>query len=166
MMHYESAAWVDRTTSADAGNMIVCGSVSSLSPFALMVTPKPFTTLSASVDLQQHKGNISVHASFTLGPGSNGVAPASEGLLDQAAAWSVFIPAGSFAQSGKSGPYHFSGTIAGAQVDATLNGHNTGRWDFDLSADNAPETLPDPTLLTITLGDDRGGISVHPVIHH
>jgi len=35
LFHFESGMWVDRTTSLDTVNMIVCGSVSSLSPFAL-----------------------------------------------------------------------------------------------------------------------------------
>ena len=35
LMHYEGSAWVDRTTSVDAANSTVCGTVSSLSPFAV-----------------------------------------------------------------------------------------------------------------------------------
>lgn len=34
-LHFEGGAWVDRTTSVDAANQIVCGTVSNLSPFAL-----------------------------------------------------------------------------------------------------------------------------------
>ena len=35
LFHFESGAWVNRTTSVDTVNEIVCGSVTSLSPFAL-----------------------------------------------------------------------------------------------------------------------------------
>jgi predicted outer membrane repeat protein len=35
LMHYEGGAWVDRTTSLDSANSTVCGTVSSLSPFAV-----------------------------------------------------------------------------------------------------------------------------------
>lgn len=35
LFHFESGAWVDRTTSLDVINNIVCGEVSSLSPFAV-----------------------------------------------------------------------------------------------------------------------------------
>ena len=45
LYHYEdipTPAWVDRTTSVDTVNHIVCGTVSSLSPFAVMM-PAPTT---------------------------------------------------------------------------------------------------------------------------
>jgi DNA-binding beta-propeller fold protein YncE len=35
LFHYENGNWVDRTTSVDTANRIACGSVNSLSPFAL-----------------------------------------------------------------------------------------------------------------------------------
>jgi len=35
LFHYENGRWVDRTVSVDTKNRIVCGSVSSLSPFAV-----------------------------------------------------------------------------------------------------------------------------------
>jgi len=35
LQHYESGSWVNVTTSLDTANMVVCGSVSSLSPFAI-----------------------------------------------------------------------------------------------------------------------------------
>lgn len=35
LFHYENGAWADRTTSVDLANKLVCGTVASLSPFAL-----------------------------------------------------------------------------------------------------------------------------------
>lgn len=36
LFHFENGAWIDHTVSVDTTNQIVCGSVSSLSPFALL----------------------------------------------------------------------------------------------------------------------------------
>ena len=41
LFHFENGAWVDRTTSVDTANHIVCGSVASLSPFALFESVVP-----------------------------------------------------------------------------------------------------------------------------
>ena len=35
LLHYESGAWVDVTTSNDTANQVICGSVASLSPFLI-----------------------------------------------------------------------------------------------------------------------------------
>jgi hypothetical protein len=40
LFHFESGAWVDRTVSLDTANKIICGAVTSLSPFAV-VMPAP-----------------------------------------------------------------------------------------------------------------------------
>jgi len=37
LMHYENGQWVDRTTVVDTQNQTVCGAVTSLSPFAIML---------------------------------------------------------------------------------------------------------------------------------
>jgi hypothetical protein len=36
LFHYENGVWLDRTVSMDTTNQIVCGTVTSLSPFALL----------------------------------------------------------------------------------------------------------------------------------
>ncbi len=38
LLHFESGAWVDATTSLDTVNDIICGDVTSLSPFAIVNT--------------------------------------------------------------------------------------------------------------------------------
>jgi hypothetical protein len=49
LFHFENGGWVNVTTSVDTIRMIVCGAVSSLSPFALFQgTPPSITSLSAS----------------------------------------------------------------------------------------------------------------------
>jgi hypothetical protein len=46
LFHFENGLWVDRTTSIDPVNMIVCGTVTSFSPFALFA-PLPVLTITA-----------------------------------------------------------------------------------------------------------------------
>ncbi len=46
LFHLENGVWVDRTTSIDPVNMIVCGTVTSFSPFALFA-PLPALTITA-----------------------------------------------------------------------------------------------------------------------
>ena len=46
LFHLENGVWVDRTTSIDPVNMIVCGTVTSLSPFVLFA-PLPVLTITA-----------------------------------------------------------------------------------------------------------------------
>jgi hypothetical protein len=54
-MHYENAQWVDCTTVVDTQNQTVCGAVTSLSPFAIMLagdtTPPTISSVSASPDI-------------------------------------------------------------------------------------------------------------------
>lgn len=46
LFHYENGAWVNVTTSVDTTKMIICGNVTSLSPFALFA-PLPVLTITA-----------------------------------------------------------------------------------------------------------------------
>ncbi len=50
LMHYESGAWRDVTTSLDTTNNIVCGMVTSLSPFALLERAYAFAGFLSPVD--------------------------------------------------------------------------------------------------------------------
>ena len=47
LFHYEGGAWMDVTTSLDTVNNVLCGQVSSLSPFAVFVAKKKELTVSA-----------------------------------------------------------------------------------------------------------------------
>jgi uncharacterized repeat protein (TIGR03803 family) len=44
LFHYEATAWVDRTISVDIASRVICGSVSSLSPFAIFEPVVPALT--------------------------------------------------------------------------------------------------------------------------
>jgi hypothetical protein len=51
LLHFEGSTWVDTTTSLDTVTDVICGSVSSLSPF-IVAAPPLVSVLTASVDVQ------------------------------------------------------------------------------------------------------------------
>jgi parallel beta-helix repeat protein len=70
LIHFEDGAWVDVTTSLDEINGIVCGIVSSLSPFAVAEAPgvSPQTTIAqspAAETLETQVGGAAVQFQFT-----------------------------------------------------------------------------------------------------
>jgi len=71
LLHYENDAWVDVTTSNDTTNHIVCGQVSSLSPFAVAETIYNFSGFFQPVDnlptLNVVKAGSAVPVKFSLG---------------------------------------------------------------------------------------------------
>jgi hypothetical protein len=50
LFHLEAGVWVDRTSSIDTGNNIICGTVTSLSPFAVFQRTYQFTGFFQPVD--------------------------------------------------------------------------------------------------------------------
>jgi hypothetical protein len=76
LFHYQGGAWADVTTSADLANEVVCGSVTSLSPFAVMAqtdfTP-PATTAVASAVGWTNAAAVIVQLSAVNEPGGSGV---------------------------------------------------------------------------------------------
>jgi len=79
LFHFENGSWVDRTVSVDTTNMIVCGSVTSLSPFALFrqVDIIPPTISAALSPLPNAAGwnnsNVTVTLTSVDNPGGSGV---------------------------------------------------------------------------------------------
>jgi hypothetical protein len=77
VMHYESAAWVNVTTSVDTTNNVACGAVTSLSPFALFEPAYRFTGFYSPVDnapvINTVKAGQGVPVKFELG-GDRGLA--------------------------------------------------------------------------------------------
>ena len=51
LLHFDGTSWVDTTTSLDTLNDVICGSVSSLSPF-IVAAPSLVSVITASVDVQ------------------------------------------------------------------------------------------------------------------
>jgi hypothetical protein len=82
LFHYESGAWVDRTTSVDTTSQTVCGEVSSLSPFALFSAVTTPTVVTAVVSPAPNAAGwhraVPVTVSWTITGGtasSGGCAP-------------------------------------------------------------------------------------------
>jgi hypothetical protein len=88
LFHFENGAWVDRTTSVDTTTQTVCGTVSSLSPFALFSQPiaqAPAITSAASVTfLAGAGGSFTVLTSGTPTPAlsESGALPAGISFVD------------------------------------------------------------------------------------
>lgn len=99
VMHYENGAWVNVTTSRDTTNNVACGTVTSLSPFALFQQTYSFTGFYAPVDnppvVNTVKAGQGVPVKFGLG-GDQGLG--------------IFLGAGPVSQ-----PVH---CISGAPLDA------------------------------------------------
>ncbi len=77
LFHFESGAWVDVTTSLNTTTNIICGQVTSLSPFAIFepVTGKTFVFLANKVTLKQTKqttpaGDIHSNSTLTIEKGT------------------------------------------------------------------------------------------------
>jgi hypothetical protein len=68
LLHYDGSAWVDVTTSNDAVNGLICGDVSSLSPFAIAQPEPPADTTppDTSINLAPALSTPDTTASFTF----------------------------------------------------------------------------------------------------
>jgi uncharacterized delta-60 repeat protein len=111
LLHLEATGWVNATTSLDTVNDVICGSVTSLSPF-IIAQPAPVTTIQASVDVTpdvlqtRAKGSfITVYIELPSGSGS----PAS-------------IDVSSIRLSLPTRPGAVAGAIIAAISDDNLNG--------------------------------------------
>jgi hypothetical protein len=76
LLHFDGTSWVDTTTSLDTVNDVICGSVSSLSPF-IVAAPSLVSVITASVDVQPtvlntnaKGGYITVYIEFSGGTAS------------------------------------------------------------------------------------------------
>ena len=78
LFHFESGAWTDVTTSVDPIHQIVCGEVTSLSPFAIFQrtsVPACSVTAAASPQLLWPPNHTMRHVTITVTPQSSCTAP-------------------------------------------------------------------------------------------
>jgi hypothetical protein len=79
LLHFVNGSWVDSTTSVDTTHMIVCGSVTSLSPFALfrqvdIIPPTTHATLSPAANAAGwNNTNVTITLNSVDEPGGSGV---------------------------------------------------------------------------------------------
>jgi hypothetical protein len=130
---------------------------------------QPFATFTTrEVDIDIEDGEIEVLASFTLGPGSNGLDVAKEPVSFQvtggAAVYSVTIPAGSFKMD-KSGEFNFLGTINGVKIIASIRQARAGAFEFQVETERANvKGIANPVTVSLTIGDDGGSRAVRAKI--
>jgi hypothetical protein len=141
--HFENGVWVDHTLSVDPVNMIICGVVTSLSPFAIFQASVIPTTTSISamgvtygtpasvtVSVGASGGSVSGSVSLTVDGGAasnatlaNGSAVFSLGVLNAGthSLSASFTAQGNFLASGG------SGTFSVAQAPLTVAASNATR---------------------------------------
>ena len=123
-----------------------------LQPFAT------FTTREVDIDIED--GEIEVLASFTLGPGSNGLDVPKETVSFQVTggtvAYSVTMPAGSFKMN-KNGEFNFMGTINGVKINASIRPARDGAFEFEVETERANvKGIANPVTVSLTIGGDGG----------
>jgi len=140
LFHYENGGWVDHTTSVNAINMIACGSVTSLSPFALFQpTIIPTTTsvssvgvtygtaANATVSVSSSGGTVTGTVTLSVDGGSaiamplsNGSATLNVGVLNAG----PHTLSADFASQGNFSASTANGTLSVAQAPLTLTPNN------------------------------------------
>jgi hypothetical protein len=119
------------------------------------------------IDLPLHA--LAVAGTFTLGGASNGIAPRTEPITLQVAAFSMTIPGGSF-QSNGFGGFQFKGIVNGVNIVMTIQpvfgktyAFAAVVWNDGLSA------AANPVTVKLTIGDDAGsrtGNAFFATVHH
>ena len=100
LFHFEPNP-VDVTVSLDTVLNIICGRVTTLSPFVIAEPAiQAFAAFHAKVEIEveRHEREFEVKATFTLGAASDGINPLTEDVSFQVGTFSTTIPAGSFTQ--------------------------------------------------------------------
>ena len=171
LFHFVNPDWVDATApgSPDISNNIICGSVTSLSPFAILepaIQIQPFAAFHARVEIEdeRHERKFEVKATFILGANSNGIYPLTEEVSFQVGAFSWTIPAGSFTQEkkgrfkrDKKERFKFEGVINGVALEAVIRPLGGGRFEFKAEGEGADlRGTANPVQVSLTIGDDGG----------
>ena len=123
-------------------------------------TRQPFATFDCDVDIDIEDGELELLATFTLGPGSNGIDPTKEvvnlQLKGGSGAYSVIIPAGSF-KADRSGRSVFHGTIDRVRLTASILLSREGAFEFGLENERANlKGFASPVTVSLAIGDDGG----------
>ncbi len=141
LFHFENGEWVDRTSSLDTGNDIICAQVNSLSPFAIFQSQqaKPFVLL-AETDIQingQVNSDGDIHANndifFNQGNKPNSFHTGSVTASDD-----IFIKKNN----------KIVGTVKGDDVE------NSGTVTGGVTENAGIAEVPLPVLASLDHGDD------------
>jgi hypothetical protein len=123
-------------------------------------SPVPFAAFMVEGDITlAAPGTFAVNGNFTLGAGSNGINPLSEGVVLQVGNFFRTIPAGSFishpAQPNGRASFTFQSEIDSLDVRITqLDG---GTFQLEAEGEGASLTRTgNPATVSLTIGDDGG----------
>jgi hypothetical protein len=162
LLHFEASNWVDIAVSHDPAANIICGSVTSLSPFGLFETgvEVPFDALTARVEIEGDE--LEMKGAFTLGAASNGIDPQAEVVSLQVGSFSTTIPAGSF-RSDKKGRFKFEGVVDGVELEVMIRPLDAARFELKAEAEGSIQMgTVSPIPVNLTIGDDAGATVVNP----
>jgi probable HAF family extracellular repeat protein len=189
LYHYTGGAWVDITTGFDPVTLVVCGTATSFSPFAVLVpSAVPFASFTARAEIRRshaitkHGGDsFEIEGRGVLNAASNGIAPSVENVTVKQGALSLAIPAGSFVKKadkdddhGKKDDehgkrdrdhrittYNFRGVIAGVLLSAEIEQgpKHTFRFHFEGQHANLG-VVRNPVTVGLAIGDDVGLVVV------
>jgi hypothetical protein len=164
LFHFENNAWVDVTVTdppPPAANTI-CGTVTSLSPFAIFEpASQPFATFRPEVEIKLRPAvkndTFEMEAFFTL---SNGINLLTELSVDVSFTVGSFsTPPVSFTK--KKGRFEFKGVIDGVRLAATIRPSRRGGFKFEAEGKCADlDGTVNPVTVELTIGDDRGSAAV------
>jgi len=97
-----------------------------------------------------------LRGTFTLGTGSNGIAPLTEDVKLRVGTFSITIPAGSFTQDG-GGQFKFEEVIAGVTLEVEIEDLGGRSFEFKVEGEGANLTgTVNPVTVGLTIGNDCG----------
>jgi hypothetical protein len=133
-------------------------------PSALLGSALPFAAL--AVQKAEIEGDaFEVKGTFTLGAGSDGIAPVAEAVRLQVGPFDTTLPAGSFelerARRGRPAKFTFEGAIGGVWLEVKMTQLACGSVSF--KAEGAGAQLggtQNPVPVALTIGNDGGATAV------
>ena len=129
----------------------------------------PFAAFAAKAEIAfgplANDDAFEVKATFSLGAGSDGIAPLTEDVSLQVGTFSTTIPAGSFtfvpAKPRKPAHFKFEGVIGGVSLQAKIIPLGADSFEFKAGGQGADLTgTVNPVTVGLTIGDDGGSTMV------
>lgn len=120
----------------------------------------PFAAFGPKAKIDVRDQEFELKATFTLGPGNNGIAPLTEAVTVQVGPFLTTIPAGSFKQH--KGRFVFEGTINGVHLEVMLRSLILGN-DYELKIEGQGADLTGTTnavTVSVAIGNDSGSKAI------
>jgi hypothetical protein len=158
--------WFPAVYDPATNRMVIFGGASALDNFndTWVLTNAngelPFSLFKALAAIDLDGNAFAVAGEFTLGTGSNGIAPPTEPVQLKLGTFSTTIPAGSF-KKGPAGGFTFAGVINGVKLAVVIS--PTGKSNYLFAAVGSRANLTgtaNPVTVGLTIGDDTGSASI------